>query len=107
MSCKPETFQLHHPPPPGTGQDRRPKTPLKLQEVWAIRFRLRLASKIRDLALFDLVINSKLRGCDLVALRVSELAHGQSLSHRAIVLQRKTQRPVKFEITEPTPGRRS
>lgn len=78
------------------------KRPFKLQEVWAIRIRLQLASRIRDLALFDLAIDSKLRGCDLVALRVSDIAHGQSLLHRAIVLQRKTQRPVQFEITEPT-----
>jgi hypothetical protein len=56
------------------------KRPFKLQEVWAIRIRLQLASRIRDLALFDLAIDSKLRGCDLVALRVSDVAHGQSLS---------------------------
>lgn len=78
------------------------KRPFKLQEVWAIRIRLQLASRTRDLALFDLAIDSKLRGCDLVALRVSDVAHGQSLLYRAIVLQRKTQRPVQFEITEPT-----
>ena len=78
------------------------KRPLKLHEVWAIRIRLQLASRVRDLALFDLAIDSKLRGCDLVALRVGDVAHGQSLLHRAIVLQRKTQRPVQFEITEPT-----
>ncbi|MGC9239796.1 MAG: hypothetical protein ACP5D5_09055 [Acidithiobacillus sp.] len=57
-----------------------------------------MASRIRDLALFDLAIDSKLRGCDLVALRVSDVAHGVSLLHRAIVPQRKTQRPVQFEI---------
>ncbi|WP_215865704.1 tyrosine-type recombinase/integrase, partial [Acidithiobacillus caldus] len=67
-----------------------------------MRIRLQLASRIRDLALFDLAIDSKLRGCDLVALRVSDVAHGQSILHRAIVLQRKTQRSVQFEITEPT-----
>ena len=78
------------------------KRPFKLQEVWAIRIRLQLGARIRDLALFDLAIDSKLRGCDLVALRVSDVAHGQSLLHRAIILQRKTQRPVQFEITEPT-----
>ena len=66
------------------------KRPFKLQEVWAIRIRLQLASRTRDLALFDLAIDSKLRGCDLVALRVSDVAHGQSLLYRAIVLQRKT-----------------
>lgn len=78
------------------------KRPLKLHEVWSIRIRLQLAVKIRDLALFDLAIDSKLRGCDLVALRVADVAHGKSLLHRAIVMQRKTQRPVQFEITEST-----
>ena len=78
------------------------KRPFKLQEVWAIRIRLQLASRVRDLALFDLAIDSKLRGCDLIALRVSDVTHEQSLLHRAIVLQRKTLRPVQFEITEPT-----
>ncbi|MHB1531373.1 site-specific integrase [Acidithiobacillus sp.] len=70
------------------------KRPLKLQEVWAIRIRLQLAQRIHDLA-----IDSKLRGCDLVALRVSDIAHGYAILHRAIVLQQKTQRPVQFEIT--------
>lgn len=70
------------------------KRPFKLQEVWAIRIRLQLASRIRGLALFDLAIDSKLRGRDLVALRVSDVAHGQSVLHRAIVLQLKTQRSV-------------
>lgn len=78
------------------------KRPLKLQEVWAIRIRLQLAANTRELALFNLAIDSKLRGCDLVSLRVADVAHGKSLLHRGIVLQRKTQRPVQFEITGPT-----
>ncbi|MGC9128805.1 MAG: hypothetical protein ACP5GA_08760 [Acidithiobacillus sp.] len=57
-----------------------------------------MASRIRDLALFDLAIDSKLRGCDLVVLRVSDVAYGVILLRRAIVPQRKTQRPVQFEI---------
>jgi hypothetical protein len=52
------------------------KGPLKLKEVWAIRIRLQIASRIRDLALFDLAIDSKLRACDLVKLRVRDVCHG-------------------------------
>ena len=55
--------------------------------------------RIRDLALFDLGIDSKLRGCDLVNLRVRDVCHGDRVAARAIVLQQKTQRPVQFEIT--------
>jgi len=78
------------------------KLPLKLKEIWAIRIRLQLAERLRDLALFNLAIDSKLRGCDLVSLRVKDVAQGQSIVHRAIVMQQKTQRPVQFEITEQT-----
>lgn len=78
------------------------KTPLKLKEIWAIRIRLQLAEKTRDLALFNLAIDSKLRGCDLVNLRVCNIAQGKSILLRAIILQRKTHRPVQFEITEQT-----
>ena len=78
------------------------KSPLKLIEIWAIRIRLQLAKRTRDLALFNLAIDSKLRGCDLVGLRVRDVAQGSSVASRAIVMQRKTQRPVQFEITEQT-----
>jgi len=78
------------------------KAPLRLKEIWAIRIRLQLANRIRDLALFDLAIDSKLRSCDLVKLRVRDLAHGDRIAPRAIVMQQKTQRPVQFEITEQT-----
>ena len=78
------------------------KPPLKLHEIWAIRIRLQLARRARDLALFNLAIDSKLRGCDLVRLRVMDVAHGGEVSSRAMVLQRKTGRPVRFEITEQT-----
>ena len=78
------------------------KSPLKLKEIWAIRIRLQLAKRTRDLALFNLAIDSKLRGCDLVGLRVRDVAQGSSVASRAIVMQRKTQRPVQFEITEQT-----
>jgi site-specific recombinase XerC len=76
------------------------KAPFKLKEIWAIRVRLQLASRHRDLALFNLAIDSKLRACDLVKLRVRDVCHGGAMASRAIVLQQKTQRPV--EITEPT-----
>lgn len=84
------------------GKFTGPKPPLQAQHVWAIRTRLQLAKRKRDLALFNLAIDSKLRGCDVVSLRVSDIvSNGQSMD-RATVLQRKTGRPVKFEITEHT-----
>src|ERR1017187_6417102 len=78
------------------------KAPFKLKEIWAIRIRLQLANRRRELALFNLAIDSKLRACDLVKLRVRDVCHGGGRASRAIVLQQKTQRPVQFEITEPT-----
>ena len=78
------------------------KAPFKLKEIWAIRVRLQLASRRRELALFNLAIDSKLRACDLVKLRVRDVCHGQSVASRTTVLQQKTLRPVQFEITEPT-----
>lgn len=78
------------------------KAPLRLRDIWAIRVRLELANKDRDLALFNLAIDSKLRACDLTKLRVRDIAHGDHVSTRAIVLQQKTQRPVQFEITAQT-----
>jgi integrase len=78
------------------------KAPLKLKEIWAIRIRLQLAEKVRDLALFNLAIDSKLRGCDLVSLRVLDVAQGNAVLPRAMVMQQKTHRPVQFEITEQT-----
>jgi len=78
------------------------KAPLKLKEIWAIRVRLQLQHRARELALFDLGIDSKLRACDLVKLRVRDVCHGEHVASRASVLQQKTQRPVQFEITAPT-----
>lgn len=78
------------------------KTPLKLKEIWAIRIRLQLAQRTRDLALFNLAIDSKLRGCDLLALKVGDISQGSSILPRAVVMQQKTRRPVQFEITEQT-----
>src|SRR5689334_23215440 len=78
------------------------KAPLKVKDIWAIRVRLQIQARTRDLALFDLGIDSKLRGCDLVKLRVRDVCHGDRVASRAIVLQQKTQRPVQFEITPST-----
>jgi integrase len=78
------------------------KLPLKLQQIWAIRIRLELAGNVRDLALFNLAIDSKLRGCDLISLRLRDIAHGLSVQFRAMVVQQKTGQPVQFEITKNT-----
>jgi site-specific recombinase XerC len=78
------------------------KPPLKPKDIWAIRIYLQNANAVRDLAMFNLAIDSKLRGCDLVSLRVRDVTHGNQIVSRAMVTQRKTQRPVQFELTEPT-----
>lgn len=76
------------------------KAPLRLRDIWAIRVRLQLSQRVRDLALFNLAIDSKLRACDLVKLRVNDICHGERVASRAIVMQQKTHRPVQFEITD-------
>lgn len=81
-----------------TGQ----KPPLKLKEVWAVRIHLQVDERYRDLALFNLATDSKLRACDLVKLRVSDVSLGTRVTSRAMVVQQKTGRPVQFEITEQT-----
>jgi integrase len=78
------------------------KAPLRLSDIWSIRVRLQLSESARDLALFNLAIDSKLRGCDLVSLRLRDVSHGTAIAKRAIVLQRKTGRPVQFELTDLT-----
>jgi integrase len=78
------------------------KAPLKLKEICAIRVRLQLEERLRELAMFNLAIDSKLRSCDLVKLRVRDVCNGDRVTSRAIVMQQKTQRPVQFEITEQT-----
>lgn len=78
------------------------KHPLKLKEIWEIRIRLQLADDKRGLALFNLAIDSKLRGCDLVKIKVNDVAQGSRVQPRAIIMQQKTHRPVQFEITEHT-----
>ncbi len=78
------------------------KSPLKPQQVWAIRVRLQLAEKKRDLALFNLAIDSKLRGCDLLRLKVSDVRMGDEIRSRAKIVQSKTGNAVQFEITKQT-----
>jgi integrase len=78
------------------------KAPLRLKDIWAIRIRLQLGHRTRELAMFDLGLDSKLRACDLVKLRVRDISHGEHISARAIVMQQKTSLPVQFEITQPT-----
>jgi integrase len=77
-----------------------PKLPLKLKEIWHVRIRLQMASRIRDLALFDVGLDSKLRGRDLVKLRISDVTVERSVGLRCMVVQQKTGRPVQFEITD-------
>jgi integrase-like protein len=78
------------------------KRPLRPKDVWAIRVRLQLKGLKRDLALFNLAIDSKLRACDLVRLRVEDVCAGGRVRDRGTVIQKKTGRPVQFEITEQT-----
>lgn len=78
------------------------KPPLRPNQVWSIRTRLLIEGRSRDLALFNLAIDSKLRGCDVVALRVEDVAPNGYTIDRATVRQKKTGRPVKFELTDQT-----
>jgi integrase len=79
-----------------------PKPPLRPSHVWSIRTKLQLEGRRRDLALFNLAIDSKLRGCDVVAVRVDDVAPNGYTLDRATVRQKKTGRPVRFELTEQT-----
>ena len=79
-----------------------PKLALKPRQVWSVRFHLMREGRVRDLALFDLAVDSKLRGCDLIKLRIGDLVAGGAVRSRAIVVQRKTGTPVQFEVTQGT-----
>ncbi len=96
------THAKEHSEPWNKGKLIGQKPPLKLKEIWALRIRLQLSTKVRELAMFNLALDSKLRGCDLVRLRVRDVTHGNQIAPRAIIMQQKTQRPVQFELTEPT-----
>lgn len=78
------------------------KPPLRPKHVWSIRTKLQVEGRVRDLALFNLAIDSKLRGCDLIALKVDDVAPGGYAADRASIRRKKTGRPVKFELTEAT-----
>ena len=78
------------------------KPPLRPKHVWSIRTKLQIGGRARDLAMFNLAIDSKLRGCDVVAIRVEDVAAGGYTADRATVRQRKTGRPVRFELSEQT-----
>ena len=89
---------IHDRRPWNAGQNVGTKRPLKPREIWAIRFYLDEHRRLRDRALFDLAIDSKLRGCDLVKIRIGDLMSAGSFRDRATVVQQKTGRPVQFEI---------
>ena len=97
-----QDFNIHKLFPWNKGKLIGQKAPLKQQEVWAIRVRLELANRKRDLALFNLAIDSKLRGCDLVSLKVSDVRTGDEFQSRAKIIQCKTGNAVQFEITKQT-----
>jgi integrase len=78
------------------------KPPLRPKNVWSIRSKLEAEGRLRDLAMFNLAIDGKLRGCDLVALKVEDIAPNGYAADRSTVRQRKTGQPVRFELTEPT-----
>src|SRR5438034_4306293 len=78
------------------------KPPLRLKDVWSIRTKLQIEGRVRDIAMFNLAIDSKLRGCDVVAIKVDDVAAGGYTADRATVRQKKTGRPVRFELSEQT-----
>ncbi len=87
---KAENVVIAHRAPWNKGKLTGQKPPLKLREIWAIRTRLQMASNVRELAMFNLAIDSKLRACDLTRLQVQDVHHGSHVASRATVMQRKT-----------------
>ncbi len=92
------THDKPHHTPWNKGKLTGQKPPLKLNEVWAIRIRLQISNKTRDLALFNLALDSKLRSCNLVKIKVSDVAHGTRIAKRSTVMQMKTKKPVQFVV---------
>jgi integrase len=78
------------------------KLPLKLEEIWSIRTRLDISNNLRELTMFNLALDCKLRACDFIKLKVRDIAHGTTVQSRAILVQQKTGKPVQFEITPKT-----
>lgn len=85
--------------PWNSGKNVGTKRPLTQKQIWAIRFHLDHEKRLRDRALFDLALDSKLRGCDLVKIRIGDVVTGTDIRTRATVVQQKTGRPVQFELT--------
>lgn len=99
--AQPDLFRIPR-RPWNAGRLVGPKAPLKPKHIWAIRQQLRTLGRVRDLAMFNCALDAKLRACDLVKLRISDVAPGGVLRQRSTVIQQKTGRPVPFEITDPT-----
>jgi integrase len=102
MGYEKESSQHPKAVPWNRGRPTGQKRPLKPKDVWAIRTRLQLEHRRRDLALFNLAIDSKLRGCDLVRLQINDICVSGQVRDRTTTIQKKTGRPVQFEITEQT-----
>ena len=96
---QPDLFRLPH-KPWNAGRMTGAKAPLKPKHIWAIRQHLKSVGSIRDLAMFNIALDAKLRGCDLVKLRLADIAQGGAIRQRSTIIQQKTGRPVRFEITE-------
>ena len=97
---QPDPFRM--PRKPGNaGRMTGAKAPLKPKHIWAIRQHLKLLGSVRDLAMFNTALDAKLRGCDLIKLRIADIAQGGVIRQRSTIVQQKTGRPVPFEITEP------
>jgi integrase len=88
--------------PRNKGKVTGAKPPLRPKHVWSIRTKLQIEGRVRDLAMFNLAIDSKLRGCDVVTIKVEDVAAGGYTADRATVRQKKTGRPVRFELSEQT-----
>jgi integrase len=100
MPTSDSTRTLRNHAPWNKGRLLGQKRPLRPKDVWTIRVRLQLEGRKRDLAMFNLAIDSKLRGCDLVRLQANDVCVGGRVRDRAVVIQKKTGRPVQFEVTE-------
>lgn len=88
-----------HRPAWTAGKNVGTKRPLTKKEIWAVRFHLDREGRLKDKALFDLAIDSKLRGCDLVKIKIGDVVAGVEVRSRATVIQQKTNRPVQLELT--------
>jgi len=96
-----DLFTLPH-KPWNAGRLVGAKAPLKPKHIWGIRQQLKSNGRVRDLAMFNCALDAKLRGCDLVKLRLGDVVHGGAIRERSVVVQQKTGRPVPFELTPPT-----